>query len=152
MGREQRMRSYLNRADREHHLAILVFWDYLAAWLEKTTCLSPEERKRMKTVCTHLIRTSDSIVSRLEEDYAKKLARDVKDSQIRIVNETNRRMTGKEFVNVEIDDLFDIACYALTDCQDCKLSNWKECEKYRLYMKLNIPVAQEETAGCPYEN
>ena len=64
------MRSYLNRADREHHLAILVFWDYLAAWLEKTTCLSPEERKRMKTVCTHLIRTSDSIVRRLEVDFA----------------------------------------------------------------------------------
>jgi len=54
--------------------------------------------------------------------------------------------------HVEIDDLFDIASYALTDCRDCKLSNWKECEKYRLYMKLNIPVAQEETAGCPYEN
>ena len=46
----------------------------------------------------------------------------------------------------------DIACYALTDCQDCKLPDWKGCEKYRLFLNLNIPVAQEETAGCPYEN
>ena len=76
----------------------------------------------------------------------------MKDSQIRIVSKANRRLTGKEVVNVEIDDLFDIASYALTDCQDCKLPDWKGCEKYRLYMKLNIPVAQEETAGCPYEN
>jgi hypothetical protein len=32
------------------------------------------------------------------------------------------------------------------------LPDWKGCEKYRLFLKLNIPVAQEETAGCPYEN
>ena len=39
------MRSYLNRADREHHLAILVFWDYLAAWLEK----QPACRRKRET-------------------------------------------------------------------------------------------------------
>jgi len=24
--------------------------------------------------------------------------------------------------------------------------------RYQLFMKLNIPVAQEQTDGCPYEN
>lgn len=33
------MKTYMNRIDREHHLMILIVWDYLGSWLEKTSCL-----------------------------------------------------------------------------------------------------------------
>lgn len=147
------MRNYLNRLDREHHLMLLIVWDYFTTWMEKTSCLSPEERKRLKTACTHLIKTSDSILRRLEPDYARKLVKDVRNIEIRIVDKVNKKFSGVQgVINIEVDDLYDIASYALVDCIGCKEKNFKECEKYKLYMKLNIPVAQEETDGCPYEN
>ena len=52
----------------------------------------------------------------------------------------------------EGNDLYDMASYALTDCRGCKRPDHKNCEKYKLFMDLNIPVAQEQTDGCPYEN
>jgi hypothetical protein len=63
-------------------------------------------------------------------------------------------MLGREpdTVNIKIDDLYDMASYALTDCRGCKRPDHKSCEKYKLFMDLNIPVAQEQTDGCPYEN
>ena len=49
------MKTYMNRIDREHHMFILIAWDYLNTWLGKTSCLSPQERKRVKTATTHLL-------------------------------------------------------------------------------------------------
>jgi len=45
-----------------------------------------------------------------------------------------------------------MASYALTDCRGCKRPDHKNCNKYKLFMDLNIPVALEQTDGCPYEN
>ena len=68
------MKTYMIRIDREHHIFMLVAWDYLSTWLEKTNCLSPEERKGVKT-------SNDSLapgelyclVTRMDKDYVKKL-------------------------------------------------------------------------------
>jgi hypothetical protein len=147
------MKTYMNRIDREHHLMILVFWDYLNSWLEKTSCLTKEERKRIKTATTHLLRTSDSIVGRLEYDYAKKIMKDAKNIEIRISDRINDRLgrtEGGRYIDVE--DLYDMASFSLKECAGCKKANHKDCERYQLFMKLNIPVAQEQTDGCPYEN
>jgi hypothetical protein len=79
------MKTYMNRIDREHHLMILVLSGITSnSWLEKTSCLTKEERKRIKTATTHLLRTSDSIVGRLEYDYARKIIKDAKNIEIRI--------------------------------------------------------------------
>lgn len=147
------MKTYMNRIDREHHLMILIFWDYLGNWLEKTNCLSKEERKRLKTANTHLLRTSDSIVQRMEYDYAKKIMRDAKNIEIRIADRTADRLKYSESgTYIDIEDLYDLGSFALRECKDCKKEPHKECKRYQLFMKLNIPVAQEQTAGCPYEN
>lgn len=147
------MKTYMNRIDREHHLMILIAWDYFGSWLEKTNCLTKDERKRMKTATTHLLRTSDSIVGRLEYDYAKKIIKDAKNIEIRITDRTSEslsRTEGGRYTDVE--DLYDLASFSLKECIGCKEINHKECERYQLFMKLNIPVAQEQTDGCPYEN
>ena len=147
------MKTYMNRIDREHHIFILVAWDYLNAWLEKTNCLSPEERKRIKTATTHLLRVSDSLVARIDKDYAKKLIREARNIEISMGYKSKiKRNNQEETLEIKLDDLYDLASHALTECVDCKDKNFKKCEKYKLFMKLNIPVAQEQTDGCPYEN
>lgn len=147
------MKTYMNRIDREHHLMILIIWDYLGSWLEKTNCLTKDERKRIKTATTHLLRASDSIVGRLEQDYARKIIKDAKNIEIRIYDRLNaslKHTEGGRYIDVE--DLYDMASYSLKECRGCRGKKHKECERYQLFMKLNIPVAQEQTDGCPYEN
>lgn len=147
------MKTYMNRIDREHHLMILIIWDYLGSWLEKTNCLTKDERKRIKTATTHLLRASDSIVGRLEQDYARKIIKDAKNIEIRIADRTADRLKYSESgTYIDIEDLYDLGSFALRECKDCKKEPHKECKRYQLFMKLNIPVAQEQTAGCPYEN
>lgn len=147
------MKTYMNRIDREHHLMILIVWDYLGSWLEKTSCLTKEERKRIKTATTHLLHTSDSIVQRMEYDYAKKIMKDAKNIEIRIADRTSESLKNKENgTYIDIEDLYDLGSFALKECRGCKKEDHKECERYQLLMKINIPVAQEQTDGCPYEN
>ena len=121
--------------------------------MEQTSCLTKDERKRVKTAATHLLHASDSIVKRLDTDYAKRLLRTAKNTEVRVVDRANV-MLGRETdtVNIKIDDLYDIASYALADCRGCERPDHKNCEKYKLFMDLNIPVAQGQTDGCPYEN
>lgn len=133
------MKQYFNRNDREHHLFMLVAWDYLGEWVEKATCLTPSEKKRIKTALT------------LNEDYTKKLIKDAKSTQLRMVDNSNKRDADKELVSVELDDLYELANYSLADCRGCFMEDYHECEKYKILFKLNIPVLDEETLGCPYE-
>lgn len=147
------MKTYMNRIDREHHVMILVLWDYLNTWLEQTSCLSKEERKRIKTAATHLLHTSDSIVQRLEPDYAKRLLRAANNTEVRVVDKINQGLRREpDTINININDLYDLAGFSLKECAGCKKENHKECDRYQLFMKLDIPVAQEQTEGCPYEN
>ena len=92
-------------------------------------------------------------MARMDKDYAKKIIRDAGSIEVRMdYKPTIKRDDQEETVEIKLDDLYDIANYALTDCKGCKIKNQKECEKYKLFMKLNIPVAQEQTDDCPYEN
>ncbi len=147
------MKTYMNRIDREHHLMILFIWDYLGSWLERTRCLTKDERKRIKTATTHLLRVSDSIVGRLEYDYAKKIIKDVKNIEIRITDRMSESLSQTEGGRyIDVEDLYDLASFSLKECIGCDRKGHKECERFQLFMKLNIPVAQEQTDGCPYEN
>jgi hypothetical protein len=80
------MKIYMNRADREHHLMMLIAWDYFSNWLDKTNCLTTNERKRIKTARTHLLHASDSIIDRMDEKYAKTLLREAKNKELRFAN------------------------------------------------------------------
>lgn len=145
------MKKYLNREDREHHLGMLVLWDYVGSWVEKTNCLTKEEKKKLRTAMTNILHASDSIVARLDESYAQKLLRDIKNNELHLIDKVSRgRAKEKDAVNIFIDDLYDLANYALGDCMGCGGKDFKECERYKLFFKLNIPVAQEDTDDCPY--
>lgn len=144
------MKQYMNRNDRDHHEFMLIAYEYLTGWLLQTSCLTPKERGRIKAVTTHLLHTSDSIVQRLEPDYARKLLKDLKRIAVKRVDKTIATGDGKAFV--DLDDLYDLAEIAMDKCIGCKKAGHKECDRFKLYFKLNVPVARTETTGCPYEN
>jgi hypothetical protein len=143
------MKQYMNRNDRDHHEFMLIAYEYLTSWLLQATCLTPKERGRIKSACTNLLHASDSIVQRLESDYARKLLKDLKRVAIKMVDKTT---ATEGDIQVNIDDLYDLADMAMDECVGCERHDHKECDRFKLYFKLNVPVARTETTGCPYEN
>lgn len=59
---------------------------------------------------------------------------------------------AKEKEKPNINYMTEAKPRAMAECVGCKNKRFKKCEKYKLFMKLDIPVAQEQTDGCPYEN
>ena len=80
------MKDYMNRNDRENHLLMLILWERLTTWLDATTCLSAEERKRAKTAATHLLKASDSLIHRMGTEYARQLDRDLMSKHVEVNN------------------------------------------------------------------
>ena len=152
--RAEIMKNYLNKNDREHHLIILVVWERLNNWLKTQTALTPMEHKYLKTASTYLIKASDSIVARMDSNFAEKLKRDIQDSDFVIINKfdvSHSREFG--YVSVKQDDLYDIASYALGECVNCQhCEDFENCERYKLFINLAIPVAQDKADSCPYLN
>nr|WP_319488605.1 DUF5651 domain-containing protein [uncultured Caproiciproducens sp.] len=148
------MKNYLNKNDREHNLIILVVWERLNSWLKTQTALTPTERKYLKTASTFLIKASDSIIGRMDNNFAEKLRRDIKASDFVIINKfdvTHSKEYG--YVSIQQDDLYDLASYALSECVNCpRCKDFKNCDRYKLMISLAIPVAQVETDSCPYLN
>lgn len=144
--------QYFNRFDREHHLSMLVTWDYLHTWLERTKCLSPTERKWVKMVITYLKKISDSIVERSDKSYITSLTHEALHSAI-IIEDNRRKVYKEECIEVKTvvkDDLYELFDYALIPCQTCCNKDFKSCERYQLFMKMAVPPLNEDTDDCPY--
>ena len=43
------MEKYFNRIDREHNLAMLIFYLHMQEWIARVKSLTPEEQKWIKT-------------------------------------------------------------------------------------------------------
>ena len=132
---------------------MLFFWNYLTEWLDRTTCLTSGERKRVKTAATHLLHTSDSMVQRMAPDYAEKLVNDASHTTLNFIDNTSEKIKHSDCGKlVDVNDVFDLAEYALEGCCRCRVKNHTECKRYQLFLKMDIPPAVEQTDGCPYKN
>ena len=140
------MNTYLNKSDREHHMLMLALWDNLSGWLKETKCLTPQERKRIKTAATHLLKTSDSLVGRLDRDYAVKVIKDLKALQIRL----SHKFTGeKDMVRIEYDKISRLAEFAQEECLFCERGDFKECERFKVLVDADVAMGCKGE-GCPY--
>lgn len=48
------------------------------------------------------------------------------------------------------DDFLDLCEKAIWKCKKCRYKGWEKCDRYKLFIKLNVPVFDEETEDCPY--
>lgn len=148
------MAQYFNRNDREHHLAMLVNWDYLSTWVERTKCLEQEEKKWIRTATTYLKKASDCIVKRAERSYITSLKNEARNSSLIIIDE-RKKVYKEEYADAKTvitDDLYNLFDFALTACTDCKGCNFHDCERFKLFIKMGVPAVEEITNDCPYKN
>ncbi len=144
--------QYFNRNDRQHHLCLLVTWDYLDSWIEREKCLLPTERKWTKLVITYLKKISDSIVERSDKSYVTSLTNEVNHSSI-IIEDNRKKVYKEECIEVKTvieDDLNELFDYAISACSSCTNKDFKTCKRFNLFMKMSVPPLCEDTTDCPY--
>lgn len=146
------MKSYFNKRDREHLLIILTVWDCLKTWVEECTCLSKTEKKYLRAAISFLLKVSDSIVERMDIDFAKKIVKDAKNSGLLMVDKrSNVVKRDIKVMTVDVDSIYDLSSYALKECWDCKEKEaFKNCDRYRLFLSLDVPPVCIKTDSCPY--
>lgn len=146
------MKSYLNNEDRKHHIGMLVMWDYLKKWLDRASCLNSQETKFLKTAVTLIIKTSNSIVERMDKSYADRLLKEHTRCELRIIDIYTPEQRGQiSPVSIPEADFLSLAKYAQRNCVICeKGKNFQGCELYQLFNEYQVPVFSEETSYCPY--
>ena len=146
------MEKYFNRIDREHNLALLMVYFHLSEWLEKTKSLNSDERKWIKTGCTYIKKAADSMIKRASSDYQRAIYNDAKNKSL-ILQDERPNVSGEKFVDtVQLvkDDFLDLCEKAIWKCKQCRYKGWKKCDRYTLFIKLGVPVVDEDTDYCPY--
>lgn len=146
-------RTYLKKIDRDFMLEVFILWNHIEKWIDQTSLLQKPELKALRYVRTYLQKVTDGVMFRLEEEQKQKVVQDLKNHQISIIDADNISM--RKYVNciyVAKDDLYDLADIVLNECICCKNESFKNCDTYKLLMRLNIPAAQQETQWCPYQN
>ena len=145
------MKQYFNRYDREQHVLMMVFNFITLEWLERCKSITKEERKYFKIGLTWLKKGYDSMIVRSSDEYVTSLKNTAKHSDL-FLEDTTAKCISKEIPTKTIrrEDYFDLAHYALYACVGCQKKDFNECERYKLFMRLETPPFNEETAECPY--
>ncbi len=146
------MEKYFNRVDREHNLAMLIFYLHMQEWIARVKSLTPEELKWIKTGCTFIKKAAESMIKRSDRNYQRAILNQSKTSSL-IVQEERPSITGEKYVDtIQLvkDDFFDLCEKAVWKCGKCGYKDWKECGQFLLFMKLGVPIFDGETDDCPY--
>ena len=144
--------KYFNRIDREHNLAMLIIYYHMLDWVDRTKNLTSDERKWIKTSCTFIKKSADSMIKRASKDYQRAIYNDSKSKSL-ILQDERPSVNGEKYVDtVQLikDDFLDLCEKAIWKCKKCRYRGWEKCDRYKLFIKLNVPVFDEETEDCPY--
>lgn len=148
------MSKYFSRFEREAFMVMICAFDRLSAWAKDSKCnLTEDDRKKMEMAVNNVEEIFKGLADRLDEDYLRKIASDIKN--IQIILEPKRVSDRVDESRIKTEDLETIAEYALWRCQgenaleEC--GNYKECNLYKSLMEAGIPVANLDTNGCPYK-
>jgi hypothetical protein len=138
-----RIKTYLNRQERDDLKASLANLDtdekILNTWELRTN-----EHKYLKLSVTYKYKWLDSLLSRLGEDLAKQLLRDLKSNEVVVLpklqaeKEIRRREEAAKYVEVKRETLLNLAEHALIGCENCKRKDYYNCDLRDAFVKLNI--------------
>lgn len=145
------MQHYFNRADREHHIVVMVFHLVASEWLATTKSITAEERKCFKTALTWLKKGSESMLNRAVPEYLRAVRNQAANSYMFLEDNSGRALEKQvETTTLDTDDMYDFADLAVRECRKCKEADFKNCKRYGLFMRIGVPPLTEDTEDCPY--
>lgn len=149
----KKTKIYFKPEERGLYIAVLLLWDRLTEWIKTSKVLTNEEKDKLNKASNTIEEVSDEILSKTDKNFGEKIANEIDHSTIYIENNVNTKLTGNfGYRNVLMDDVYDLADYAMDKCINCKCEDFHNCPKYKLFVSLTIPVASNEAPDCPYKN
>jgi hypothetical protein len=158
--RSERMKTYLNRAERERYCVVALSAAILGKILEEwENNLTKDEHRAIKTAQTYIFKFMDSVKNRMDNDFIHQLIRDIKSSEIQVLptlaakREYEKRSIEDEHVQVNRETILNLAEHALIGCEGCKKDkDFRKCDLRQVYMELGIePFDFEASNKCQYK-
>lgn len=148
------MQQYFNRNDREHHIIMMVFYNLITDWLDRNKSLTKEEKRYIRTGLTWIKKGYNSMIVRSKPDYIRTLKNTAMHCEL-YLEDTTGKTVYKDLPDtrtVLVDDIYDLAEFALCECARCSKSKeeFESCGRYKMFMKMSIPPVTENTDDCPY--
>lgn len=147
--------SYLTKGERTNFLVSLGAHEVINRWTEDPkNHLDKDEKKYLRMAASLIDKAAKLMINRLETDYVKRLISDSKNNVLAVI--PTRATTLQDESRVKTDTLHDLSSYSLIHCQaseKCFMGegSWKECNLYKIFMELDIPVANFDGGRCPYK-
>jgi len=161
------MKTYLNADERSAIVILAVVHEKALAIMEKfQNNLTSKERQYLKTATTDIQKAMQMIFARLGNLEYQRVMQTAKHLEVSVMPKENAKMWKKRVTKeikeegcfVDFDTLYDLAEVTIgTSCTPCMYKTAEEregCALKRLYLSLEIPVADEyaKNGDCPYDN
>lgn len=146
--------QYLTKANRSRFLACAAIIRIGKAWADdELGQLTAEEKKWLRLSTTYIKKCCTSILTRVGKDFADRLTREAKNSEM-IIEPIRLSRDNSKYVSEEV--IYTIADYALVICQHNNYcpSGGKDhthCGLYKALIEADVPVSSLDTDGCPYK-
>ena len=143
-------KSYLNSKEKTQvtyvYMALSVLDD-----LVKKNIFSKNENTQFKHAVTRMTNGLTQMILRLGEDTAKRIDRDIRDSQITLVPKMKVQIDKPKVAITEDKILVMVEKLISAYCMDCHESDFKKCEIFEINQNLDIDSIFNEPEGiCPY--
>lgn len=142
------MRDYLTRGEIELTGIIFISKEYMRTYLEKD-CVTDEERRKLELAIKHLDFFQESMLSRLDKVYLKRLKGFLDNNDFKPTPKGLNRNEIVEFVDDEImEKLLEDSQWKL-DCIDCERCDYQNCDCYKVLASVKPTI--KNTSGCPFK-
>lgn len=145
--------DYFNATDREFNLTLIIMAQHFEAWCNKNKRLTAEEKKYIRMGCSFLMKAGKAMINRSKPSYQRAILNQANVATLVLHNEY-KQVDGSKYVdtvNLVKDDFLDLAEYASWKCNECNCKDFTKCRQFNTFIRLNVPLANENSDSCPYK-
>ena len=140
------MKNYFSSEERTRHIILLAAQETAEA-LSKSSAITANERKDLKTATTLLKKFTSSICERFGMPYQRKIENTMRANNLKLVG---KFAPVEECISHAANEDLELTVKEMQfmHCVECDKKNFKDCAMYTMCIACDIDG--EDTGGCPF--
>ena len=140
------MKNYFSSEERTRHIILLAAQETAEA-LSKSSAITANERKDLKTATTLLKKFTSSICERFGMPYQRKIENTMRANNLKLVG---KFAPVEECISHAANEDLELTVKEMQfmHCVECDKKNFKDCAMYAMCIACDIDG--EETGSCPF--
>ena len=140
------MKNYFSSEERTRHIILLAAQETAEA-LSKSSAITANERKDLKTATTLLKKFTSSVCERFGVPYQRKIENTMRANNLKLVGKFAPEEECISYAAAE-DLEPTVRTIQFMHCVECEKTCFKDCAMYAMCVSCGIDG--EDTNGCPY--